>query len=803
MKRKTQKSDPVERVPARARRYLSSRTTPLLGVAGMLLIGTIGALMWITYDAQTSLRRSARLQLGHDTERLAEAISYYFSERSADMAQFAEGREISAFFENKALGMSMAYGLKAGMLAVTAHFDRILNQKRFHDDPIYLRLLLLDHQGRIVAQAGRGDAPRGENQDERQYLDPNCGTPRLLVENCRNRLQMLISVALYQTAYAGQLVVWLNRDVIFQRLLKPASNNGDRQYGLSCPMGDFYARAAVFQSDPVEAHHCRQDHAPRAYPLLTSGPVEYKRQGQHLSLRAPIRGTPFSLTLKTRPKGLYGRLPPWHMSAVLGALALTISGGLALLWRVNAKNIMLQTRVVETAKREMAGRRHTALLQAEIKSRRVAEKALEESRQHLDLAIKGADLGVWDWHVPSGKVTFSKRWAEILEYHPTEITPHVDSWETLVHADDLPWVGAKLKAHLAGETLFYETEHRMRTKSGQWKWILDRGMVVERADDGSPLRMAGTQLDVTTRKNAEMALKQYQQNLSRLVEARTRELKATQAKLINKAMEAGRAQLAAMVLHNIGNAVTPITSMLERLATTPLTPIADYLAACHAEIAGRRAGAGDERETKILAYMGELITSLKAVDARQSDCREKIAGSVDYIAEILTMQQGYAASAEEVKSLVDPNQALGDAIRMQTGAIEKRGIRIEQAFAESLPRLLIDKNRLMQVLVNIIKNGYEAIDQNGPQTDKRMRFGTFAEHGRVGFKIEDSGIGLAPEQADAVFEIGHSGKGSSGFGLYYCKMFVEANQGRMTLRSPGKGLGACVAAWFPIARHGS
>ena len=115
-----------------------------------------------------------------------------------------------------------------------------------------------------------------------------------------------------------------------------------------------------------------------------------------------------------------------------------------------------------------------------------AEKALLDTREHLELALKGADLGTWDWDVSAGAVRFNERWTGMLGYRLEEIEPHISSWERLVHPDDLPAALAALNAHLEGKTPFYETEYRLRCKSGAWLWVLDKGRVIERDAAGNP-----------------------------------------------------------------------------------------------------------------------------------------------------------------------------------------------------------------------------------------------------------------------------------------------------------------------------
>ena len=147
----------------------------------------------------------------------------------------------------------------------------------------------------------------------------------------------------------------------------------------------------------------------------------------------------------------------------------------------------------------------------DLSQQKAAELSARENRAYLELALVGADLGVWDWNVVTGHVSFNERWATMLGYELSEIEPNVSSWERLVHPEDLEPTLSVLRDHLEGRTPSYESEHRMRTKSGEWVWIWDCGKVIERSPDGSPLRAAGTHLDVSARKHAEIALAHSEQ----------------------------------------------------------------------------------------------------------------------------------------------------------------------------------------------------------------------------------------------------------------------------------------------------
>src|SRR5262245_21718146 len=132
-----------------------------------------------------------------------------------------------------------------------------------------------------------------------------------------------------------------------------------------------------------------------------------------------------------------------------------------------------------------------------------AEHALRHSAERLELVVQGADLGLWDWNVQTNEVSFSARAAEIVGYEVEELVPHISTWDALVHPEDRELLRARMNAHLRGETPYYESEHRLRTKAGQWVWVLNRGKVVSRDEQGRPLRATGTQFDISERKRSE------------------------------------------------------------------------------------------------------------------------------------------------------------------------------------------------------------------------------------------------------------------------------------------------------------
>ncbi|MBB5347827.1 response regulator [Desulfoprunum benzoelyticum] len=210
-------------------------------------------------------------------------------------------------------------------------------------------------------------------------------------------------------------------------------------------------------------------------------------------------------------------------------------------------------------------------LEEEIRRRRGVEEELRESEARFRLALDAASNGVWDRNLVTGETYHGANWLTSLGYDAgeAEMTGEL-SFDNLLHPDDRDNVLARRQAHLTGETERYEVEYRLRNKAGGWQWMLSRGQVVARDEQGRALRFIGTITDITRLKEAKAELRRIKAELEQRVEERTAELSESNVALtvLLKKREEDREKLAEQVLSNVTKLVEPF---FDRLCECRLT----------------------------------------------------------------------------------------------------------------------------------------------------------------------------------------------------------------------------------------
>lgn len=242
------------------------------------------------------------------------------------------------------------------------------------------------------------------------------------------------------------------------------------------------------------------------------------------------------------------------------------------------------------------------------------EAKLIESEFRWKFAIEGSGDGLWDWDVAQNIVFYSERWKQMLGYAENEVGNGLDEWEMRIHPDDKAGTLASVQAYLSGKSSSYLSEHRVLSKDGDYKWILDRGMVVARDAEGHPIRLIGTHTDITERKRMEDQVRQlaFYDPLTQLPNRRLLNDR------LSRAMSAGKRSggYGALMFLDLDN-FKPINDTHDHILTIEA---ANRLRACVREIDTVARFCGDE----FVVMLSELDTNEQASTIEATRVAEKI-----------------------------------------------------------------------------------------------------------------------------------------------------------------------------------
>jgi len=210
----------------------------------------------------------------------------------------------------------------------------------------------------------------------------------------------------------------------------------------------------------------------------------------------------------------------------------------------------------------LSHRRHLeTLVQERSEALEEREKALRESEERLDLALAGANEGIWDWYLDNNTLHFDARYYTMAGYAPDAFPAVFEEWQKRVHPDDIQKTKAAIEHYLSGDLEAFDVEFRFLRKDGSYMWIQGRGKIVARNEQGDPIRFTGTHADITQRKQIEESLRITQFSFDRAAvgiyriasDARILEVNDKAARIIGYT----QAELASMSIFDIDPNVTP------------------------------------------------------------------------------------------------------------------------------------------------------------------------------------------------------------------------------------------------------
>jgi PAS domain S-box-containing protein len=399
----------------------------------------------------------------------------------------------------------------------------------------------------------------------------------------------------------------------------------------------------------------------------------------------------------------------------------------------------------------------------DISDRKNAEAVLRASDQRWQFALESVGDGIWDWNAQTNEVFFSQQWKALLGYADDEIENKFESWENLVHPDDIAQAYEDINKCLNRETLFYENEHRLRCKDGSYKWILARGKVFEWDVNGHALRMMGTHTDLSARKQAEAQLKHINEEL----------LRATKLK----------DEFLANMSHELR---TPLNSIL---------------------------GISESLQEEILGSLNE--TQLKAIATVESSGEHLLS----LINDVLDLSKISAGMIElDIESVSVTNLCSSSLVFIKQQAFNKR-IQIHSHIPPLIDNINIniDERRIKQVLINLLTNAVKFTPNEGRITLLLAVGSGHAWQGEatisqrlrdmnspmIVFQIVDTGIGIAPNDLQRLFQpfvqidsaLNRQYEGT-GLGLALVKQIVELHGGQVSAESE-VGKGSCFTFALP------
>ncbi len=334
---------------------------------------------------------------------------------------------------------------------------------------------------------------------------------------------------------------------------------------------------------------------------------------------------------------------------------------------------------------------------------------------------------------------------------------------------------------ISGQCLHFEEEH---SRNGE-RFSLDISINPIFDKTGRVTGMTIFSRDITARKEAEI---------------RQGEMHRT---LVDVSRQAGMAEIATGVLHNVGNTLNSVNISTAMLAELVRKSRVSGLAKAAQLLREQRSELGtflvsDPQGKKLPDYLIALSDSL--VEEREALNKEvlSLTESVEHIKSIVSTQQKHARTAGAIEELQVP-QLLDEALRLEAVSLERQGIFVERDYGD-VPPILVDRHKLLQILINLLSNARHAlVDSQNPEKRLIIRVRTAPESERLLIEVTDNGMGISPENLPRIFTQGFTTKKTGhGFGLHISALTATEMKGRLTCSSPGLAQGATFTLELPV-----
>jgi len=334
---------------------------------------------------------------------------------------------------------------------------------------------------------------------------------------------------------------------------------------------------------------------------------------------------------------------------------------------------------------------------------------------------------------------------------------------------------------LQGQPVINREEYFL-DEEGRKRWLLTSKLPL-RDQHGTIVGLVGIGRDITDIKQAEAKLDQVHKQL------------------VDASRQAGMAEVATSVLHNVGNvlnsvnvAATCVADILRKSKMANLSKIVALLREHEADLG--QFITSDPKGKQLPGYMAQLAEHLAGEQTDALDKLDRLQKNIGHIKDIVAMQQNYAKTSGVLESLpiVD---LVEDAVRMNAGSMERHDIKVLREYSE-VPPVLVDKHKVLQILVNLIRNAKHACNDSG-KPDKQIILRVAKENERIKISIIDNGVGIFAENMTRIFNHGFTTrKNGHGFGLHSGALAAKELGGSLAAASEGPGRGATFTLDLPV-----
>ncbi len=490
----------------------------------------------------------------------------------------------------------------------------------------------------------------------------------------------------------------------------------------------------------------------------------------------------------------------------------------------------------------------------DITERKRRERELRTKTERLDLAIEGANLGIWDWDMETDTVTRNDEWKQMLGYDPAAIGDEFDSWKEIVHPEDLDAHNEALRRHIEGDADLYTNDYRLKTAAGDWKWVRNIGKVMERGPDGTPLRSVGIHQDIDEQKRAERERKQSKRRLRNIIDLVPDPIfvknQAGEYLLINEAlselfdrskdeilghtdqelgMRADRAKAfraedrsviesgESTVIDERDVTTAEGDSLTLQTVLIPYEPVGEDDAGVLGYARNITERTNYEAQIEVQRDTLEILNQIVRHDIRNDlqvvvSYTELLLEHVDPEGEKLA--RTVLEAAQNAVDITQTARDVADVVLQSETELEPRSVEtvltteIEQARGkyedarieapESIPSVTVLGDGMMESLIrNLLQNAVLHNDEPEPlvtvlveQTDDQVEIA-----------VADNGPGIPDERKEAIFEKGEQGLDSegTGLGLYLVKSLVDRYDGSLSVED-NDPKGSVFRVQFPRAK---